>query len=101
MVEEKKIGMKKDFLSLLNQRIMVIDGAMGTMLQQYGLKAGEIPEMWNITHPDIVKKIHTSYLNVGADVILTNTFGANGRKLQKVGCQDKLSELNKEAARLA
>jgi len=101
MVEEKKIEVKRDFLTLLNQGIMVIDGAMGTMLQQYGLKAGEIPEMWNIAHPDIVRKIHTSYLEAGADIILTNTFGANGIKLQKVGCRDKLPELNKEAVKLA
>ncbi len=101
MVEGKKIGISKDFLTLLSQKIMVIDGAMGTMLQQYGLKAGEIPEIWNITHPDIVKEIHSSYLEAGADIILTNTFGANGLKLQKLGYRDRLSEFNKKAVKLA
>ena len=80
---------------------MVIDGAMGTMLQEYGLKAGEAPEQWNITHPDIVKKIHYSYLEAGADIILTNTFGANGIKLHKLGYGDKIIDFNKHAAELA
>ena len=101
MEKENKKRVGDDFLTLLKQRILVIDGAMGTMLQQYGLKAGETPEMWNIAHPDIVRNIHFSYLEAGADIILTNTFGANGIKLQKVGCRDKLSELNKEAVKLA
>lgn len=101
MEKENKKDLGDDFLTLLNQRIMVIDGAMGTMLQQYGLKAGETPEMWNIVHPDIVKKIHSSYLEAGADIILTNTFGANGIKLQKAGHRNKLPELNREAVRLA
>ncbi len=101
MEKENKKGMGNDFLALLSQKTLVIDGAMGTMLQQYGLKAGEAPEMWNITHPDIVKSIHTSYLEAGADIILTNTFGANGIKLQKLGFRDKLPELNIQAVKLA
>lgn len=101
MEKENKKGMGNDFLALLSQKTLVIDGAMGTMLQQYGLKAGEAPEMWNITHPDIVKSIHTSYLEAGADIILTNTFGSNGIKLQKLGFRDKLPELNIQAVKLA
>ncbi len=101
MVDEKKIVVKNDFLDLLSQRIMVIDGAMGTMLQEYGLSAGECPEMWNITHPDIVKKIHTFYLEAGADIILTNSFGANGLKLQKLGHKDRLQEFNQQAVKIA
>jgi 5-methyltetrahydrofolate--homocysteine methyltransferase len=101
VVDEKKIVVKNDFLDLLSQRIMVIDGAMGTMLQEYGLSAGECPEMWNITHPDIVKKIHTFYLEAGADIILTNSFGANGLKLQKLGHKDRLQEFNQQAVKIA
>ncbi|MDD3655782.1 MAG: homocysteine S-methyltransferase family protein [Atribacterota bacterium] len=101
MVDEKKIVARNDFLELLSQRIMVIDGAMGTMLQEYGLTAGECPEMWNITHPDIVKKIHTFYLEAGADIILTNSFGGNGLKLQKFGHKDKLQEFNQQAVKIA
>lgn len=101
MVEEKEAKEKGSFLEQLSKRTMVIDGAMGSMLQEYGLKAGESPEMWNIEHPEIVKKIHTAYLEAGADIILTNTFGANGIKLQKSGLRDKLQEFNKQAAKLA
>ncbi|HKK82842.1 MAG TPA: homocysteine S-methyltransferase family protein [Atribacterota bacterium] len=87
-------------LELLSQKILVIDGAMGTMLQENGLKSGECPEMWNISHPEIVRKIHTSYLEAGADIILTNTFGANGVKLMKMKQQHQLKEINRQAVKL-
>ena len=64
---------------------VIFDGAMGTMLQTYGLKAGELPESYNILHPEIIKKVHKAYLDAGADVITTNTFGANRLKLEKYG----------------
>lgn len=57
-----------------------LDGAFGTMLQAKGLKAGEVPEDWSITKPQIVSDIHLSYVNAGADIILANTFGANNLK---------------------
>ncbi len=101
MTEEKGVRARNDLLELLSNRIMVIDGAMGTMLQGYGLKAGEAPELWNVSYPDIVKKIHYSYLEAGADIILTNTFGANGIKLNKLGYSDKIIEFNKQAVKLA
>ena len=101
VLEEEKKGLESTFLERLGQQILVMDGAMGTLLQQYGLKAGECPEIWNITNIDTVKKIHTSYLEAGADIILTNTFGANGLKLQKYGLRDRLSEINVQAVKLA
>jgi 5-methyltetrahydrofolate--homocysteine methyltransferase len=88
-------------LELLNQKVLVIDGAMGTMLQENGLEPGECPELWNISHPEIVRKIHTAYLEAGADIILTNTFGANGVKLMKMKQQHQLKEINKQAVNLA
>ncbi|WP_373877517.1 homocysteine S-methyltransferase family protein [Tepidanaerobacter syntrophicus] len=76
--------------AFLNKKIdfsnfVIFDGAMGTMLQTYGLKAGELPESYNILHPEIIKKVHKGYLDAGADVITTNTFGANRLKLKKYG----------------
>ncbi|HHV82220.1 MAG TPA: dihydropteroate synthase [Tepidanaerobacter syntrophicus] len=76
--------------AFLNKKIdfsnfVIFDGAMGTMLQTYGLKAGELPESYNILHPEIIKKVHKAYLDAGADVITTNTFGANRLKLEKYG----------------
>lgn len=60
--------------------ITYLDGAMGTMLHQRGLKTGELPETWNLTHPDAVTGIHLEYLDAGSDIILANTFGANSLK---------------------
>ena len=68
----------------LKKEILVFDGAMGTQLQEAGLKAGEIPECLNITHPELIQSIHKKYLNAGADFITTNTFGANALKMKDV-----------------
>ena len=63
--------------------IFVFDGAMGTMLQERGLKAGQSPEELNLLAPEIVKSVHLDYLNAGCDVITTNTFGGSRLKLQE------------------
>lgn len=71
-----------DFRELLKERkYVVLDGAMGTMLQARGLKLGGIPEEFNITNPEMIKEIHRLYIEAGADIVYTNTFGANGYKL--------------------
>lgn len=62
---------------LIGKQRLYFDGGMGTLLQSKGLKAGELPELWNITHADEIKDIHLSYLNAGSNIITTNTFGAN------------------------
>ncbi|HHV50470.1 MAG TPA: dihydropteroate synthase [Clostridiales bacterium] len=74
-----------DFQRLLNKPFVILDGAMGTMLQKLGLPAGGHPEAMNITHPEMVEKVHRGYIESGADIIYTNTFGANRYKLQKSG----------------
>lgn len=66
--------------NLLGKERLYFDGGMGTLLQAKGLKAGEKPENWNITHPDIIKDIHLSYLKAGSNIITINTFGANRLK---------------------
>lgn len=93
--------LRERILKLLEKKILIIDGATGTMLQEKGLTPGECPEMWNITHPDIVLEIHNSYLEAGADIILTNTFGGNGVKLKKLNLENKLKEMNEQAVKLA
>lgn len=77
--------MQHDFRSLLKKEYIVFDGAMGTMLQAAGMKMGETPETLNIKNPDLLISIHEQYLNAGADVIYTNTFGANRYKLEDCG----------------
>ena len=66
---------------VIGKKTLVFDGAMGTMLQKAGLKAGEIPEQLNQSNPEAVKSVHRAYIEAGADVISTNSFGANGVKL--------------------
>lgn len=69
-----------NLLERLNSGILYLDGGMGTLLQKKGLSAGELPERWNISHPDVIIDIHRAYLDAGSDVISTNTFGANSLK---------------------
>ena len=65
---------------LLKNRILYLDGGMGTLLQAAGLAAGEHPEQWNLTHPEVIQAIHRDYYNAGSHVVNTNTFGANSLK---------------------
>ena len=64
-------------LEELRTKILLFDGGTGSLLQEAGLKPGELPETWNISHPDIMVKLHRDYLEAGCDIIKTNTFGAN------------------------
>jgi len=77
------------------------DGAMGTMLFEQGLESGGSPEMWNLEHPDRVAAIHRGYLEAGADLILTNTFGGNRFRLALHGLEARVDELNRAGAQLA
>lgn len=69
-----------NFKEFLKNNIICLDGGMGTLLQEKGLKAGEYPERWNLTHPDIITQIHKNYFDAGSNVVCTNTFGANSLK---------------------
>ena len=64
----------------LGKELLFLDGGMGTLLQAEGLAPGELPETWNLTRPEVLYDIHRAYLDAGADIILANTFGANGFK---------------------
>lgn len=72
----------KDIRGLLGKKLLFFDGGMGTMLQKNGMGAGEIPELLNINNPELIERIHTEYLEAGADIITANTFGANPLKLE-------------------
>ena len=65
---------------LINKKRIYFDGGLGTMLQKRGLKPGDLPESWNISHPDIIEEIHRQYLMNGANIITTNTFGVDSLK---------------------
>jgi 5-methyltetrahydrofolate--homocysteine methyltransferase len=82
-------------------KTLVSDGAWGTFLHQKGLKAEECPELWNLDRPDDVLEIARSYVDAGADLILTNSFGASPQKLEGYSLRDKAYELNKAAAEIS
>jgi 5-methyltetrahydrofolate--homocysteine methyltransferase len=84
-------------------RPILADGAMGTMLFEAGLQFGDPPEMWNVTRPqsDVVRRIHRAYLDAGARIILTNTFGGNRLRLSLHGNERHVGEVNQMAAVLA
>ena len=79
-----------DIRELLGKKLLFFDGAMGTMLQKNGMKSGEIPELLNLTRPELLTQIHSEYLEAGADIITTNTFGANPLKSDEIGASLEL-----------
>jgi homocysteine S-methyltransferase len=91
----------KPFLDALAERVLVCDGAMGTMLYARGVFINRCFDALNVGDPERVLKVHHEYLRAGADVIETNTFGANRVKLRGFGLADQLHAINLEGARLA
>ena len=106
----------KDIRNLLAQRILILDGAMGTKIQQFGLSAEHFHgkrfashpvslagnnDILCLTAPDVVKDIHRLYIEAGADIIATNTFSSNRISQQEYGCADIAAEMAREGARLA
>jgi 5-methyltetrahydrofolate--homocysteine methyltransferase len=84
-----------------NGATVVADGAMGTMLMQNGLEFGDPPEVWNLEHPEIIRRVQRGYLDAGSQIILTNTFGGNRLRLELHGREDRVDQLNRTAAVLA
>jgi len=81
--------------------IIVGDGALGTMLMQRGLKQGEPPELLNVEKPQIIEEIASLYLNAGAEIIETNTFGASPLRLEKFSLENRMEELNRAGVKAA
>ncbi|QGT99921.1 5-methyltetrahydrofolate--homocysteine methyltransferase [Candidatus Syntrophocurvum alkaliphilum] len=93
--------MKTDIQQLLKERILILDGAMGTMLQENGLEPGMCPELYGIENAQVLFEIHKQYVEAGSDIIQTNTFGGNRYKLDEFGLGERVVEINTEAVRIA
>lgn len=91
----------KTFLEALDARVLVCDGAMGTLLYSKGVFINRCFESLNLSNPDLVADVHGDYLKAGADVIETNTFGANRMKLRGFGLGDQVRDINLAGAHLA
>ncbi|RMF78188.1 MAG: methionine synthase, partial [Planctomycetota bacterium] len=94
-------------MSLLDQRVVIFDGAMGTSTHALDLTLDDYaglencPEILNDTRPDAVAEIHRRFLEVGCDVVETNTFGGSRLTLAEFGLEDRTGELNRKAAEIA
>lgn len=86
---------------LQSKPVLLADGATGTNLFQMGLTSGDSPELWNVESPEKIKALAQSFVDAGSDIILTNTFGCNRRRLMLHHLQDRCAELNKAAVNIA
>src|SRR5215831_1989757 len=91
----------ESFIEALDNRVLVCDGAMGTMLYAKGVFINKSFDALNLSAPELVAAVHDEYVEAGADIIETNTFGANRIKLGSFGIADKLRDINERGARIA
>jgi methionine synthase I (cobalamin-dependent) len=86
---------------LAERPFLIADGATGTNLFAAGLMSGEAPELWNFEHPERIEALHQGWVDAGSDIILTNTFGGTSYRLKLHKADDRVREINREAARIA
>ena len=88
-------------LEYMKDNILYLDGGMGTLLQDSGLAPGELPESWNLSHPEVIQNLHRTYFDAGSNVVNTNTFGANSLKFSysELECIIKAAVLNAKKAK--
>jgi methionine synthase I (cobalamin-dependent) len=91
----------RSILDLVRERVVLFDGASGTMLMARGLPSGEVPERWNVERPEVVQEVHRAYFSAGSDVVQTNTFGGNRFKLRDKNMEKDLIRVNEAAVKLA
>jgi 5-methyltetrahydrofolate--homocysteine methyltransferase len=92
---------KKPILDLIQEHVVILDGAMGSLLIDQGLPPGTPPEIWNVKKPEQIEKIHQEYFQAGSDVVLTNTFGGSSLKLSASKHGNSIEEYNQKAVEIA
>ncbi|MDC3983233.1 homocysteine S-methyltransferase family protein [Polyangium jinanense] len=92
---------RQEFARRLRSEVLILDGSMGAFLQARGLPDGYAPDLWNVEEPDAIVAVHREYVNAGADILLTNTFGASRLRLGEYGASDRVREINAAAVQNA
>lgn len=92
---------REAFRELWKNRVVILDGATGTNLQEAGMPVGVCPEQWILEHPDVLVDLQKAYVEAGTDILYAPTFSANRLKLQEYGLEDKLAEMNRELVALS
>jgi 5-methyltetrahydrofolate--homocysteine methyltransferase len=92
---------KMQFKKLVQDKVLILDGATGTELQKRGMPAGVCPEKWVVENPEVIKHIQKSYMDAGSNIVYTCTFGGNRVKLEEFGLGNKTIEINQKLARLS
>ncbi|MBN1473777.1 MAG: homocysteine S-methyltransferase family protein [Syntrophaceae bacterium] len=92
---------KEKITNILKNKIIILDGATGTELQNKGMPAGVCPETWCLENPQVIKDIHSSYVKAGSQIVYTCTFGANRFKLKQYKADNNVTQINKKLAQLA
>jgi methionine synthase I (cobalamin-dependent) len=91
----------EELRTLLGQRVLLLDGGLGSLLMAAGLERGRAPEWWNLEHPERVGAAHRGYVEAGSDLIHTNSFGASPPKLRAAGLGGRCREVNARAVTIA
>lgn len=89
------------FRKRLSSELLILDGSMGALLQKRGLPPGYAPDLWNLENADTIRGVHREYFEAGADIVITNTFGASKLRLEEYGAYSKLKDINARAVEIA
>ncbi|HEX3021651.1 MAG TPA: homocysteine S-methyltransferase family protein, partial [Lachnospiraceae bacterium] len=92
---------RKDFLALVDSKIVILDGATGSNLQLSGMPTGVCPEKWILEHPEVLIDLQKNYVKAGSDILYAPTFTANRIKLEEYGLSDRIEEMNRSLIQLS
>ncbi len=94
-------GRYSEFREQLNSRLLILDGSMGALLMKRGLPAGYAPDLWNVENPQVIEEVQREYAQAGADILITNTFGASKLRLNEYQAYSRIHDINARAVAIA